>query len=79
MGRSFESVRMGVKDTAERWHRARRDLRGAADQEYADRLAGMAQVHASACFYNFDDPFEAAVFSALIELLKEVDRRDVDL
>lgn len=79
MGRSFESVRMGVKETAERWHRARRTLRGADNQEYADRLAGMAQVHASACFYNFDDPFEAAIFSILVELLKEVDQRDVDL
>jgi hypothetical protein len=78
MGRSFESVRMGVNATAERWMRARKYLRE-GDQDYAARLAAMAKKHGSACFYNFDDPVEAAIFSALIEIVKEVKGSDVDL
>jgi hypothetical protein len=78
MGRSFESVRMGVNATAERWLRARKYLRE-GDRVYAERLAAMAKKHASACFYNFDDPVEAAVFSALIEIAKGMDAIDVDL
>jgi hypothetical protein len=78
MGRSYESVRMGVNATAERWMRARKFLRE-GDRRYAERLAAMAKKHASACFYNFDDPVEAAIFSALLELAKEVDALDVDL
>jgi hypothetical protein len=78
MGRSYESVRMGVNATAERWMRARKYLRE-GDRAYAERLSAMAKKHASACFYNFDDPVEAAIFSVLIEIAKEVDRIDVDL
>ena len=33
----------------------------------------MAKRHSSEVFYLFDDPLEAAVFSVLIELLKEFD------
>ncbi len=78
MGRSFESVRMGVKGLAERWLRARRALKR-EDQVYAERLAEMAKRHASEGFYAFDDPLEAAVFSVAIEILKELDGgRDVD-
>jgi len=78
MGRSFESVRMGVKELSERWLRARRALMR-EDQAYAERLAEMAKRHASEGFAAFDDPLEAAVFSALIEILRELDGdRDVD-
>jgi hypothetical protein len=77
VGRSFESVRMGVAELADRWFRARRALRG-EDQARAERLAGMAKRHASEGFAAFDDPLEAAVFSVLIEILKELDGDDVD-
>jgi hypothetical protein len=77
MGRSFESVRMGVREVTERWARVRRALKR-EDQVYADRLIEMAKRHSSEGFYAFDDPFEAAMFSALVEMLKEMDRRDVD-
>jgi hypothetical protein len=76
MGRSFESVRMGVAELAGRWLRARRALRR-EDQIFAERLAGMAKRHASEGFYAFDDPLEAAVYSVFIEILKELDG-DVD-
>ncbi|KUG19120.1 MAG: hypothetical protein KO206_07675 [Methanomicrobiaceae archaeon] len=77
MGRSFESVRQGTKATAERWRRARRALR-AEDQPYAERLAEMATRHSGAGFYAFDDPLESALFSVLIEILKEIEKRHVD-
>jgi len=40
------------------------------DQAYAQELAAMAKKHSSEAFYALDDPLEAAVFSALIELMK---------
>jgi len=68
---------MGVKEVAERWLKARRALKR-EEQPYADRLIEMAKKHSSEGFYAFDDPLEAAVFSALIEMLKEIDGEDVD-
>jgi hypothetical protein len=77
MGRSFESVRLGVKNTADRWMRVRKAMRQ-DDQVYAERLAEMAKRHASEGFYAFDDPLEAAVFSVLVEILKEIDREGAE-
>jgi len=78
MGRSFESVRMGVRQISERWLRTKRALKK-GDKQYAERLAEMAKRHSSEAFYAFDDPLEAALFSVLIELLKEMEEEDVDL
>ncbi len=72
MGRSFESVRMGVRDLSVRWARAGRALKK-EDQVYGTRLAAMAKKHSSEAFYALDDPLEAAVFSVLIELLRDMD------
>ena len=79
MGRSFESVRMGVQDVSARWVRAGRALKK-EDQIYAEELARMARIHSSEAFYALDDPLEAAIFSVLIELLRarEDTREDVD-
>ncbi|KQC03118.1 MAG: hypothetical protein APR55_07220 [Methanolinea sp. SDB] len=77
MGRSFESVRMGVRDLAVRWERAARRL-PEPDRIYAARLVEMAKRHSSEAFYAFDDPLEAAFFSIAIELLKEEERAGVD-
>jgi len=66
-------VRMGVNAVAERWLRARRAMRK-EDQAYAEQLAAMAKRHSSEGFYAFDDPLEAALFSVLVELLKERER-----
>lgn len=73
MGRSFESVRMGAKDVSARWTKAARAMKK-EDQVYALRLAEMAKKHSSEAFYALDDPLEAAVFSVLVELIKELDR-----
>jgi len=48
------------------------------DQGYARELAAMAKKHSSEAFYALDDPLEAAVFSALIELLKKVEEESAD-
>jgi hypothetical protein len=45
------------------------------DQGYARELAAMAKKHSSEAFYALDDPLEAAVFSALIELLKKMEEQ----
>lgn len=72
MGRSFESVRMGAQDVSVRWARAGRAMKK-EDQVYSQELARMAKKHSSEAFYAMDDPLEAAVFSVLVELLKERD------
>jgi hypothetical protein len=75
MGRSFESIRMGIKDVSARWLKASRALKK-EDQIYGQKLAEMAKKHSSEAFYALDDPLEAAVFSALVEMLKEADMAD---
>ncbi len=63
-------MRMGVKDVAARWIKASRALKK-EDQVYGQRLAEMAKKHSSEAFYALDDPLEAAIFSVLVELIKE--------
>ena len=75
MGRSFESVRMGVKDLSARWMKASRALKK-EDQVYGQRLAEMAKKHSSEAFYALDDPLEAALFSVLVEIMKERSERE---
>ena len=43
----------------------------AEDKVYAVKLAAMAKKHSSEAFYALDDPLEAAVFSVLVEMMKE--------
>jgi hypothetical protein len=84
MGRTSKSVRMGSQEVAQRWIKASRAM-SKEDQIYGQRLAEMVKMHSSESFYALDDPLEAAIFSVLIELLKETDRKafekkgDVDL
>lgn len=47
------------------------------DQVYGQKLAEMARKHSSESFYPLDDPLEAAVFSALVEIMKELSDRKV--
>jgi hypothetical protein len=74
MGRSFESVRMGVKELSGRWLKTSRCLKK-EDQEYGLKLVELARKHSSEAFYALDDPLEAALFSVLVELLKEIDEK----
>jgi hypothetical protein len=41
------------------------------------KLADMVKMHSREALYALDDPLEAAVFSVLIELLKETDHKAV--
>ena len=68
MGRSFESVRQGVKGPIDHWARTARTL-GKDDREYGERLVALAKLHSSEAFYGCDDPLEAVVFSGLIGIL----------
>ena len=77
MGRSFESVRMGVKEVSSRWLKASRALRK-EDQIYGQMVAQMARKHSSEAFYALDDPLEAAVFSVLVEMRKEMEMMELD-
>jgi len=70
MGRSFESVRLGVKGVSARWLKASRALKK-EDQVYGQMVAEMAKKHSSEAFCTLDDPLEAAVFSVLVEMVKE--------
>lgn len=69
MGRSVDA---SVKEISERWLKVSRALKK-EDQIYGQMLAEMAKKHSSEAFYALDDPLEVAVFSVLVELLKEVD------
>lgn len=76
VGRSFESVRMGVKDVSARWLKASKALKK-EDQIYGQKVAEMAKKHSSEAFYAMDDPLEAAVFSVLVEIVKEMHEADM--
>ena len=66
---------MGVKDVSGRWLKASKALKK-EDQIYGQMVAEMAKKHSSEAFYTLDDPLEAAVFSVLVELVKEMDKAD---
>jgi hypothetical protein len=44
------------------------------DQINGQRLAEIAKKHSSVAFYALDDPLEAAVFSILVQMIKELAR-----
>jgi hypothetical protein len=75
MGRTFESVRQGVNQIADRWSRSSRYMRK-EDQKYGERLAKLAKMHSSEAFVGCDDPLEAVVFSVLIEMIKHQEKRE---
>jgi hypothetical protein len=78
MGRSFESVRHGVKRIADRWARSSRALKK-EDRQYGEKLLKLAKKHSSEAFITCDDPLEAVVFSVLVETLKRQDRIELQL
>jgi hypothetical protein len=83
MGRSFESVRQGVRRIADHWARSSRALKK-EDQTYGEEIVKLVKMHSSEAFIACDDPLEAAVFSALVETLKRQDliesrmKKDID-
>ena len=73
MGQSFESVRMGVKEVSARWLKASRALKK-EDQVYGQKLAEMARKHSSEGILRIRRPSGAAIFSALVVMLRETER-----
>ncbi len=75
MGRSFGSVRLGVRAMVERWERAVRVLD--RDRKAPARtVIAFARHHASEGFFGCDSPLEAAAFSSLLEIKKCCTRED---
>ena len=70
MGRSFESVRIGVKDVSARWLKASKALKK-EDRIYGEMLAEMAKKLSSEVFYALDGSLEAATFSLRVDMIKE--------
>jgi len=68
MGRSVSSIRQEANGIADRWARAAQAVDD--EEQNGRRLGCCAKYHASDAFYGCDEPLEAAVFSALVELLK---------
>ena len=74
MGRSFESVRQGVNQIADRWVRSSRSLRK-EDRKYGEKMAKLAKMYSSEAFFGCDDALEAVLFSVLIEIIKRQDNQ----
>jgi hypothetical protein len=73
MGRTFVSTRQGVNSLADRWARSARALKR-EEQKYGQQLVTLAKERSSEAFMACNDPLEAAVFSALIGILKQIDK-----
>jgi hypothetical protein len=66
---------MSAKDVSAKWLKASRALKK-EDQVLGQKLAEMAKMHSNEAFYALDDPLEAAVFSVLIELIREMEKSE---
>lgn len=78
MGRSFTSVRLGVRALTGTWERTARKL-DRDGREPGGRLAGFARQHSSEAFFGCDSPLEAAVFSSLLEISRSRTEGDDDV
>ena len=65
---------MAVKDASARWMKASKALKK-DDQIYGQMVAEMAKKHPLEAFYALDDPLEAAVFSVLVEMMKDKEEK----
>lgn len=59
-----------MKAITDHWARSTRALKK-EDRQYGERLVTLARRHSSEAFYGCDDPLEAAVFSVLVEMLRQ--------
>lgn len=67
--------RQDLHETADRWLRAGRAV-PAADRPQVERLAEMIRAHAIDRLAVIEDPLEAAMFSLLVEMVKEPHREE---
>jgi len=75
MGRSFESIRLGVNRIADRWARSSGALKK-EDQKYGEKLAKLAKMYSRGSFFGCEDPLEAVLFSVLIEIIKRQENQE---
>ena len=68
-------MKITSQDVWARWLKASRALKK-EDQIYGQRLAEMVKMRSNEDFYAFDDPLEAAIFSALVVMMKELEKSD---
>ena len=74
MGRTVPTYRNTAESMIESWKEFRRAL-PQEDRETFDRMVNRIRMHASASTYAiFNDPFEGAVLSMLLEQEKEIAR-----
>jgi hypothetical protein len=78
MDRSFESVRRGANEVSARRLMASRAMKK-EEKVLGQKLAEMAKMHFGEGFYALDDRLEAAIFSALVGIMKELKKRKEDL
>lgn len=64
MGRSFQSVRLGVNCIADRWERASKKYK------CGKRVVQIAKKYSSEGFVGCNDPLESVLFSAMMEVGK---------
>ena len=67
-------MKITSQDVSARWLKASRALKK-EDQILGRKLAEMVKMHSGEGFYSLDDPLEAAIFSALVEMIKELEKR----
>ena len=65
MGRSFQSVRQGVKSIADRWERASKKYK------CGKRVVRIAKSYSSEGFMGCNDPMELVLFSIGVEMQKK--------
>jgi hypothetical protein len=68
MGRSFQSVRHGVKDISKRWERASKHYR------CGKRIVEISKKYSSEGFVACNDPLESVLFSSMVEMQKEMEK-----
>jgi hypothetical protein len=75
MGRTVPTYRNAADSMIQSWGDYRRAL-PQEDREHFDRMVNRIRMHASASTYAlFNDPFEGAVLSMLLEQEKELAKR----
>jgi hypothetical protein len=71
-------VKITSQDVSARWLKASRALKK-EDQVLGRKLSEMVKMHSGEGFYSLDDPLEGAIFSALVEMMKEMEKRKGNL
>ncbi len=72
MGRTVEEIQIFVNVIANRWKKTSRAMLG-LNRIYAERVIHKMTANSEATFCGLTDPLEAAVFSVLIEMERDLE------